>query len=392
MKRILLKWQSLLLIYVIIVIFASLGKYFLPAASVDGVRYTKYNNYLIFKSSFNHLLQYKDLYKLHPKDHYDYFKYSPSFALFMFLFHPMPDLLGLIIWNLLNALVLFYGIRALPDIQDKRKNFILWFIVLEMITCIQNFQSNGIMAALIILTFIAFEKQQPAVAALFLVLSIYLKLFGVIALMLFILYPDKLKFLGFFLIWFILVGLLPLLVVSLNHLIFLYSSWINLLHQDQIVSYGQSIMGVLYTWFNLTLPEYSVLFAGLIFLIFPLFKRINYQHYGFRLSFLSSILIWVVIFNHKAESSTYIIAMSGAAIWYFSQEKDLFNSVLLFFALLFTSVSVTDIFPKVLRDKIILPYMIKALPCILIWFKTSYDLNVKKIDFFKKMARIQFPT
>jgi len=102
-------------------------------------------------------------------------------------------------------------------------------------------------------------------------------------------------------------------------------------------------------------------------------------------------LIWIVIFNHKAESPTYIIALSGVAIWYFSKEKNVVNLALLFLAFFLTSLAVTDIFPKVLREKIIIPYMVKAVPCIIIWLKITYDLKLNKFDFYKKKASIEFP-
>ena len=57
-------------------------------------QYTPVNNYIIFKSSFHFLLTGEDLYALHPETHFDYYKYSPSFPLFMAPFYALPDLPG----------------------------------------------------------------------------------------------------------------------------------------------------------------------------------------------------------------------------------------------------------------------------------------------------------
>ena len=49
----------------------------------NGITYTHYNNYIIFKQSYFHLIENKDLYTLYPNEHWDYYKYSPTFSLLM---------------------------------------------------------------------------------------------------------------------------------------------------------------------------------------------------------------------------------------------------------------------------------------------------------------------
>jgi len=51
----------------------------------DGGFYSHYNNYIIFKQSFYHLIAQKDLYIHYPQEQYDLFKYPPTFAL-LFVF------------------------------------------------------------------------------------------------------------------------------------------------------------------------------------------------------------------------------------------------------------------------------------------------------------------
>ena len=90
--------------------------------------------------------------------------------------------------------------------------------------------------------------------------------------------------------------------------------------------------------------------------------------------FLSSLLIWTVIFNHKAESAMFVIAVAGVAIWYVLQENALISKSLLWFTLAVTSFSSTDIFPAVIRDGIVQPYLLKAVPCIVIWIVIERQL------------------
>jgi hypothetical protein len=61
--------------------------------------YTNYNNYIIFESSFEHLKEEKSLYQLYLKEHWDLYKYTPSFSLFMGVFYYLPEFAGLFLWN-----------------------------------------------------------------------------------------------------------------------------------------------------------------------------------------------------------------------------------------------------------------------------------------------------
>lgn len=49
--------------------------------------YTHYNNYIIFKNSFEHLSSNKDIYKSYPEEHWDLYKYSPTFSFAMGFLH-----------------------------------------------------------------------------------------------------------------------------------------------------------------------------------------------------------------------------------------------------------------------------------------------------------------
>ena len=103
-----------------------------------------------------------------------------------------------------------------------------------------------------------------------------------------------------------------------------------------------------------------------------------YKDYSFRLVMLSSVLVWMVIFNHMAESPTFIVAMAGVVIWFYAQKPNITNLVLLILCIVFTCLSPTDIFPPYVRKEIFQPYVIKAVPCILIWVKMIYDLLFDK--------------
>jgi hypothetical protein len=72
--------------------------------------------------------------------------------------------------------------------------------------------------------------------------------------------------------------------------------------------------------------------------------------------------------------------MCGVAIWYLTQVPTRLNNVLLFSAVVLTVLSPTDLFPRSLREELIVPYVLKAVPCMLIWCKLTYELCTLRVD------------
>jgi hypothetical protein len=343
-----------------------------------------YNNYLIFKQSSVHFFEQKDIYQPHYDECWDDYKYSPAFALFFSVFAILPDWLGLILWNLLNALVFFFALWQFPFSDYKKKLLALAFTLIELTTSLHNAQSNGLIAGLLLFSFILFERKRFFIGTLLIALSVYIKLFGVVAFMLVLLYPERWRASLYALFWMVSLAILPLLVVSVSQLSLLYQSWFHLLQKDPTISDGFSVMGLLHSWFHIVADKIWVVLPGAILLSLPLLKFPFYKEACFRILMLSSVLIWVVIFNHKAESPTFIIAVAGIAVWFFSKLKtSATDLVLLLGAFLITVLSPTDIFPRYVRENYIIPYSLKALPCILIWSKILYEQMFWKNDINK---------
>ncbi|MGV3588918.1 MAG: glycosyltransferase family 87 protein [Adhaeribacter sp.] len=373
-------YKLVLIVFIAFAVFASVQAYLKPSSlnAESGQYYTHYNNYIIFKQSFFHLLAGKDLYRHYLLEHWDLYKYSPAFALFFGLFAVLPNLLGLLCWNLANALTLFLGMRYLPQLTDKTKSIMLLAVAYELLISLQNEQSNALTGGLIILGFGLLERKHYWWAAGCIVFSAYIKLFGLVAMALFLFYPQKWKIALYTGIWSILLFLLPLTVVSTEQFWALYQSWLHLLVNDHSISDGYSVMGWFRTWFNFKPDKLHVLLVGALLFCLSLLRVDRYHDYYFRLQALASVLIWVIIFNHRAESATFIIAMSGVVIWYFSQERKPENLILFILAFVFTQMAHTDIFPRFVRKEYFQPYVVKAVPCILIWAKIMYDMLFAK--------------
>lgn len=362
----------------IFTLFASLQSFFQPhkARLEGGKEYNRYNNYTIFERSFHHLKNQEDLYVLYPEEQWDLYKYSPTFSVFFGFFAMFPDVVGLILWNLLNCFLVVLAVYYLPKIPEKHKSLLLIFCVFEMLTTLQNSQSNGLMAGLLILAFGLLERKHIFWATLCIVFSVYIKLFGIVGFALFLLYPQKLKFILYTSFWAIVLFTLPVLFVDVEQYTFLFKSWGNMLANDHSASYGMSVMGWLNTWFGWAGNKMFIVGIGAILFLVPFLRVKQYANFQFRLLILISILIWTVIFNHKAESPTFIIAFVGVAIWFFSSERSKTNIILFALAFILTTLSPTDLFPRFLRDEFVEPYQLKVFPCILIWFKVLYDMMV----------------
>ncbi len=339
---------------------------------------TSYNNYVIFKQSFFHLIHDQDLYVAYPDEHWDLYKYTPTFAAFCGIFSFLPDWLGLNLWYLFNAFIFLLAVFYLPGLNDYKKGLVLLICVIELLTSILNEQSNGLMAGLLILSFGLIEKKRYFLSAACIVFSIYVKLFGIVGCALFLFYPKKWKLATYFVFWTVVLFLLPLLFVGPEHYVNLWQSYRGLLSNDFTGSQGFSVMGWLHAWFGLQ-PDKSfvILFGAAVFLV-PMYRVEHYRNPAFRILALASILLWIVIFNHKAESPTFIIAMAGVALWFVTMRLTVIDRVLFTFAVVFTVLSPTDIFPRFLREHLVKPYSLKVFPCIAIWVKIIYDMITMK--------------
>ncbi|HEX9510864.1 MAG TPA: glycosyltransferase family 87 protein [Puia sp.] len=376
--RILWDSKSLTIVFyayvVISLIAAAQGLFAHEKVYAPGVRaYTHYNNYVIFKHSFFHLIQGKDIYQLFPDDHWDLYKYSPTFALCFGLLSWLPDPIGLVLWNLVNSLCLFAGISLLPGLNRKKQSWILLFCLLELLISIQNTQSNGLMAGLIVLAFALAERSKYFLSALCIALSFYIKIFGALAFVFYLFYPGKGRLIGWSVFWMVLLAILPMVVVGPHQLAFLYQSWLNLLLNDHSASVGLSVMGLMESWLHLNVSKNGVALAGLLLFLLPLIHIRQYKNYAFRLLYLASVLLWIIIFNHKAESPTFVIATAGIGIWYFFQKPDRLNLVLLIMAFFLISMSVSDLVPSYIRSEFVKPYGIKAVMPVVIWCKILYE-------------------
>lgn len=345
-----------------------------------GIEHTKYNNYIIFEKSFQHLKNNQDLYVHYPQEHYDLYKYTPTFSVFFGLLAIFPDWLGLNLWNLLNAIILLASVYYLPRLNNLQKGLILLIILIELMTSMQNQQSNALIAGLLVFSFGLLEKKKPLIASLCIVFAAFIKLFGIFGFVLFLFYPKKWKLALYSIFWTIIMFALPLIFIDFEQYQKLFISYFGMLENDHSASYGFSVMGWLNSWFSIGINKNIIVLIGACVFLLPLYRINVYKDFIYKYLAVTSILLWIVIFNHKAESPTFIIAMTGVALWFIKSEKNTLNIVLFICAFILTTLSPTDIFPGVIREEFVKPYQLKVFPCILIWIKIIYDMITVKIE------------
>jgi len=365
-------------LYVTLALFASVQSLLLgPKEYTPSAIYpTHYNNYTIFKQSHHHLVNDQDLYVEYPAEHWDLFKYTPTFALLFGAFAYLPDTIGLTLWNLLNALVLAFSIFSLPKLSLHQKGLILLACAIELTTSMQNEQSNALIAGLLIFSFTFCERGKFIWAAGCIILATFIKPFAIVGLALLLFYPRKVRHIDNGILWTIVLLLLPLILVSPGQLILQYKGWLHVLAEDQSSKLGLSVAGWLQAWFHIDPAKKLILGTGAIIFMIPFLRLKMYMNYQFKLWAIAAMLIWVVIFNHMAESPTFIIAMAGASIWFFSKKTSLLDLILFILVFISVSLSPTDIIPRDIRENVVRPYVLKAFPCILLWLRIIVDMMI----------------
>lgn len=356
------KEQVLIRVYLIACLLISLKIAFLES----------YDNYDCFVASFEHLKKQYDLYLMYPSEYHTEYNYSPLFAFGMGLFYYLPDWLGILLWNLMHTMALLIAIKLLP-IELKKKIFIYWFCLVEYITAAENVQTNATVTALIILVSLFQEKKRTTWSSLFFVFGFFFKIYVLTAGVFWICHKKRGAFIWKSLAWAILFFSLPLLVVPLDHLIFLYQSWFHRL-QLQTIRDSLSLIGVIGMFKSIQIDQLWIVLFGTISMVLVLFKKEVYSSPAFRQLYLAGILLFTVVFNPGVESPSYIIAVAGAAIWYISMERAKWHQWLMILLFVFTCLSPTEVFPRFIREEFLKPYHIKAIPCIIVWVVCMYEL------------------
>jgi Glycosyltransferase family 87 len=353
------------------------------ALNIQSVLAHKMNVWKIFRQGFFHLNQHQNLYALYPKEYDDFYLYSPSFAAFFAPFSILPNYIAYFLWNNISMLLLPFLIFKIKGIEGNKKSIICYIALLEMATCLQGTQTNAIIAGLMVLTFLSFENKNYWLAAFAIAIGFYIKIYPIITASLFLLYPNKLKFLVRLIVSIIVIGLLPLLFIKPSELYIQYQNWIQLLVEDQGDNNGRiSVTGLLTSYFPISnIGKLTVQILGVIIFCLMYLKTNFYKSYYYRLYFLCAVLIWVTIFNHASEIYGYAIAIWGVGIWYALQKPSKALNIFILLFIFFGTVLSIDPTPHIILDYIY-GHGLKALPFTIMFGVIVWGMLKGKSDVF----------
>lgn len=359
-----LKYKNIFWLYLIV----SVG------ISIPNICLETYNNYLIFINSFTLLKNHGNPYSSHYDLYCDLYRYSPTFSILIAPFTILPLYLGILVWDALNSMTLFFSVRYLFKNEERKGSLILLAMLPEMMTANTNMQVNGLVTAIMLFSYACFIYKKETWAGILCMLNLFIKIYGFAAVILFFLTKRKTAFISASALSFIGFLALPLLFITVPELTDLYK-----LQFSSVAAYtvNLSFMGIARSWFGWEFNDKIIQAAALAIVcapIIPVLFKSEEEKIKLRALLICSVLTFLCAFNQMAESPTYIIAATGAAIWYFSAQKSKLNTTLFILMILFCELAPTDLYPLYIRKHFLAPYKIKALPIVLIWFKIQWDI------------------
>lgn len=369
----LLQPKCIVWVYLIVGVISALLKYSKGPSA--------YNNYVIFKNVFYHTIAQKNLYLFYSELYLDHNLYGVIFSILVAPFALLPDVLGMPLWNLCNALVFVLAVLQLP-FSDTKKAVLLWLCLQEFITSSVSLQFNVALTGLMIYSAVGVYQRKESQVAVSILLGFFVKIYGIAALSSFFFIKNKTKFI----LWFVGVSIaffaLPMLLSSPHFVVQSYADWFYTIteknNMNQALGNRQdySIMGIFRRVLGREdLSNRLFLLPGIVIFALPYTRIRQYKNLAFQLMILVSTLLFVVLFSSSSESSTYIIAVSGVMIWFVMQKnKSKWDWFLMIFVLILTSFGFSDLFPKYIKENYIMKYSLKALPCCLVWFRVIYEL------------------
>lgn len=342
--------------------------------------HNQFNNYLIFEGVFWHTIKQISLYAEYPLEYFDKNHYGIVFSAIVAPFAILPKSVGSALWILGNAAFLFWAIRQLP-LKKESLIAVLLISAHDLYTASAMQQFNTSIIALLVAAFVFIHKGKDHWATLFIALGIFTKLYGVVGLAFFFFSENKLRFIfwGFF--WSVVLFLLPMIYSSPEFVISQYQQWFEMLLKK-----NQSNLGIQYNLQNLSLLGFlqrtgiyshnlSIIATALVLFLLPYLRFSQYKNLAFRLMFLASVSLFLVLFSTGTENSTYIIGYVGIGLWFAASPNK--NKVLKISLLIFAimgSLSPTDLIPKSVKWDYVIKYSLRAVPVAIIWLTMLYEM------------------
>lgn len=377
-----------------------LGLWLVVAIAAALTRMKSHNNFDIFRYVFYHTWEQAPLYLPATDGSYgDMNHYGPLFSLIIAPFAVCPVWLGLLMWDVLLAVFLFWAFERFSTLsRPPIQTFLIWFCAHEMLLALFYQQFNVATVGMILVSYVFVEKEREGHAAFFIVLGTLIKLYGIVGLAFFFFSRHKLRFVLYLLGWTAVLVCLPMLISSPDYILQQYQAWYvslcdkndsNLLNIMQNVSVlgivrkvqyvasgGYVVVDHLEGGKDLPYSDLWILVPAMLYMAAGYFRISQWKSPAFRQTILAAVLMFVCLFSTGSESCSYIIALPGCVIWYLAApwKRSRWDVALMVFVLVVTSFSPSDLFPKAVYRACIQPFGMKALPVALVWLKLGWEL------------------
>ncbi len=346
-----------------------------------------YNNFLIFRNVFYHLVHQQPLYIEYPAEYFDVNLYGPVFSLMIAPFAVLPVKLGALLWAMAGAGAIFYAIRQLP-LEKLQQNIILLLCSQELLGASGWFQLNQFILAGILLTFAFTIRGKDYLATLCIILGTLTKFYGIVGLAFFFFSSHPKRFIAGLFLWSVVLFLLPMAISTPAYIVQSYQEWFaalvhkNEINQADLRSFQDiSAGGFIKRLFKVPqLNDLLVLVSGALLFALQYLRLKDRHHPNYRLYLLCSVLLFPVLFSSSSESPTYIIAIPAICIWYVIQTPARWKNIFLFFSILLVSFSHSDLLTPWFRSHVAVPYAIKALPCLVLYVMLVYRILTRQFD------------
>lgn len=346
-----------------------------------------YNNFLIFRNVFYHLVHQQPLYIEYPAEYFDVNLYGPVFSLMIAPFAVLPVKLGALLWAMAGAGAIFYAIRQLP-LEKLQQNIILLLCSQELLGASGWFQLNQFILAGILLTFAFTIRGKDYLATLCIILGTLTKFYGIVGLAFFFFSSHPKRFIAGLFLWSVVLFLLPMAISTPAYIVQSYQEWFaalvhkNEINQADLRSFQDiSAGGFIKRLFKVPqLNDLLVLASGALLFALQYLRLKDRHHPNYRLYLLCSVLLFPVLFSSSSESPTYIIAIPAICIWYVIQTPARWKNIFLFFSILLVSFSHSDLLTPWFRSHVAVPYAIKALPCLVLYVMLIYRILTRQFD------------
>ena len=283
------------------------------AVSIQTILNDEIANMVIFRTASERLFHHQNLYDyIQYKIIWDKFFYVPQFAFLFYLFTIIPIPIAVFLWLLVGAGLFYAALQMLP-ISKINKTIVFFVTVSDLINSFQNLQTNAINTALMLFIFISLHHSKYILAALCVAICLSIKIYPAAAVLLFLFYPNKVKFMVWCAVFTLLLFLIPIVVVPKDYYFSCLQDWIKAVTEDandKFIANSPSLIGINYTWLAKPLNHFYIQLTGLILVCVPLYKILKHPiDTVFILLYLAFIMLFVVIFNHATESPTYILQL-----------------------------------------------------------------------------------